>query len=304
MDKDVFFYSNSFKLTGKISMPESKPKNTGFPVVILSHGYGASKEEFGDFLILSGLLNDMGVAVLRFDFRGCGNSDYQLGRMLCSSEWKQDLENAVSFISDFPGVDAEKICLIGESMGASIAILAAAEDMRVKCVIALSPIADGFVWLRDNWIKNKSSKGFEILLKEIEKDRQREAVYGQSNLLRMSDALAYEQKYLDIIEELRKNFNDREFTYYVQYASIASILTMRPLEVIKRISPRPLMLMAGKNDGIVPWEKNASKLYKIAGEIKKLVVYDEGDHGLMAEPTRTETFKEISEWISKYLIAS
>jgi len=268
MDKDVFFFSNSIKLSGKISLPENKSENIDFPVAILSHGYGASKEEFGDFLILSALLNEMGVAVLRFDFRGCGNSDYQLGRMLCSTEWKQDLENAVSFISNFPGIDAKKVCLIGESMGASTAILAAAEDTRIKCIIALSPIADGFEWLRNNWTKNKGSEMLEIFLKEIEKDRQREAIYGQSNLLRMSDALAYEQKYLDLIEEIRKNFNDREFTYYVQYASIASILIMKPLEIIKRISPRPLLLMAGKNDGIVPWKKMRQGFMRLRVKLK------------------------------------
>ena len=36
--------------------------------------------------------------------------------------------------------------------------------------------------------------------------------------------------------------------------------------------------------------------------IKKLVIYDEGDHGLLAEPTRSKAIAEITGWLEKYLI--
>ena len=302
METDVFFYSNKFKLHGKVCTPEDEAGNFSFPVAILSHGYGASKEEFGDFSLLSSILNEIGVASFRFDFRGCGYSDYQLGRMLCGSEWVEDLNNAVSFICSFNGIDKNRVCLIGESMGASVAILSAALDHRVKCVIALSPIADGYEWVKQNWIENKSNEEFELFLDELEEDKKRESIYGQSNLLRMPDALAYKKRYLDLIEEIRKSFDDRNFTYYVQYSSIDSILMMKPLQVVKNITPRPILLMAGKNDGVVPWENNSKKLHEAAGQIKKLVVYDEGDHGLLAEPIRPKTIAEITRWVKKYLI--
>ncbi len=301
MDRNVLFYSNGVKLPGKVSIPEKKNGEKRFPVAVLSHGYGASKDEFGDFLILSDILNDIGVAVFRFDYSGCGYSDYQPGRMLCGDEWNEDLKNAISFISNYCCIDSGKICLIGESMGASIAINTAAEDRRVKCVIALSPIADGYEWIRQNWIKNKSAKEFESFLKEIELDNERESIYGQSNLLKMSDALAYEKSYLDLIEEIHRNFDDRDFSYYVQYASVASIFSLKPVELVRKIAPRPLLLLAGEDDGIVPWRKNSKKLYEAAGEIKKLVVYKEGDHGLLAEPTKSRTISEIADWLKKYL---
>jgi len=302
MEKEVFFYSNKFKLHGIVCTPKDEDDNSSFPVAILSHGYGASKEELGDFSLLSSIINEIGVASFRFDFRGCGYSEYQLGRMLCNSEWVEDLNNAVSFICSFNGIDENRICLIGESMGASVAILSAAMDHRVKCVIALSPIADGYEWVKQNWIENKSNKKFKLFLKELEEDKKREVIYGQSNLLRMSDALAYKKRYLDLIEEIRKSFDDRNFTYYVQYSSIDSILMMKPLQAVKKITPRPILLMAGKNDGIVQWENNSKKLHEAADQIKKLVVYDEGDHGLLAEPTRSKTIAEITRWLEKYLI--
>jgi len=303
MEKEVVFYSNKVKLNGRVCMPEDDaPGNAGFPVAVLAHGYGASKDEFGDFRLLSGILNEIGVATLMFDFRGCGDSGHQLGRMLCNSEWVEDLNNAVSFICSFKGIDKNRVGLIGESMGASVAILSAALDMRVKCAIALSPIANGYEWASQNWIENKGIKEFELFLEELSEDKKREAIYGQSNLLKMSDALAYKKRYLDLIEEIRKVFDDRNFAYYIQYASIASVMLMKPIEAVKKISPRPLLLLAGKSDGIVPWDNNSLKLYEKAGEIKKIVTYDNGDHGLLAEPTKADVIKEIKEWLDRYLI--
>jgi dipeptidyl aminopeptidase/acylaminoacyl peptidase len=214
----------------------------------------------------------------------------------------EDLNNAVSFICSFNGIDKNRVCLIGESMGASAAILSAALDMRVKCILALSPIANGYEWVRQNWIENKGLKEFELFLEELREDKKREAVYGQSNLIKMSDALAYKKRYLDLIEEIRKVFDDRNFAYYIQYASVASVMLMKPVEAVKKISPRPLLLLAGKKDGIVPWEDNSLKLYENAGEIKKIVTYDNGDHGLLAEPTRSGAIKEIIDWIGMHLI--
>jgi uncharacterized protein len=302
MEKEVVFYSNKVKLYGRVCMPKDGAGNAGFPVAVLAHGYGASKDEFGDFRSLSGILNDIGVATLMFDFRGCGNSGHQLGRMLCNSEWVEDLTSAVSFVSGFNGIDKNRVCLIGESMGASVAILSAALDIRVKCTMALSPIADGYEWIRQNWIENKGIKEFQLFLEELTEDKKREAIYGQSNLLKMSDALAYKKRYLDLIEEIRKVFDDRNFAYYIQYASIASVMLMKPLEAVKKISPRPLLLLAGKKDGIVPWENNSLKLYENAGDIKKIVTYDNGDHGLLAEPTRSDAIKEITDWLDRHLI--
>ena len=87
----------------------------------------------------------------------------------------------------------------------------------------------------------------------------------------MPDALAYKKRYLDLIEEMRKVFDDRNFTYYIQYSSVSSIMQMKPIEAVKAISPRPLLLLAGKKDGIVPWRENSQKLYENAGEVKKIV---------------------------------
>jgi len=111
MEKEVFFYSNKVKLRGTVCTPKNNAGNLCFPVAVLSHGYELQRMNSG-FCNAFRVLNEIGIASFRFDFRGCGDSDYQLGRMLCNSEWVEDLNNAVSFICSFDGIDKNKVCLI------------------------------------------------------------------------------------------------------------------------------------------------------------------------------------------------
>jgi queuine tRNA-ribosyltransferase len=178
---------------------------------------------------------------------------------------------------------------------------AAALEKISRCIVSLSPIADGFEWLQNNWSRNRGVKKFREFLDVLEEDNRRQAVYGRSNLVKMKDALNYEQRYLDLIDVLKNRFTDHEFTYYVELASVNSIIQLRPIDVVDRISPKPILLMAGKKDKIVPWEEHAGLLFEKAGDIKKLEVFEHGEHGLLAEPTKAEALTCIIKWYKKYL---
>jgi len=258
LEKEIIFYSDGFKIAGTLCFPDKNSDEERYPVVIMSHGYGASRNEFGDFILLAKKLAKEGFASLRFDCRGCGYSQYPLGRMLCATDWRQDIISAIYFCASYPGIDKERIGLFGESMGGANVIAASSLEKISKCVVSLSPIADGFEWLKNNWSRNRGMDKFREFLKIIEDDNKRQSVYGRSNLVRMKDALNYEQRYLDLIDTLKNRFTDNEFTYYVELASINSIMQLKPLDVVDRISPKSLLLMAGKKDKIVPWEEHAA----------------------------------------------
>lgn len=301
MEKEAYFFSGGIRLTGIFTIPEFLDKNKKAPLVVMSHGYGASADEFGDYVFLAQKLLEAGIASFRFSNRGCGKSEYPLGRMLCATEWKDDLISAVYFVSAFPGIDSDKIGLFGESMGGANVIHAGALENISKCIVSLSAISDGYNFIRGNWIKNKSEAEFKEFLKIIEEDHIRESVYGKSNLIKMSEVTAYPKRYLDLIDTLKRTTQGNEFTYYVEIASVASIFQLKPIEFVDKISPKPLLLMAGAKDGAVPWEENSKLLYEKAKEIKEFKLFENGEHGLLSEPTKIESIRIIIEWFKKYL---
>ena len=81
----------------------------------------------------------IGVAALRFNFRGVGSS---AGTFDAGPGEKEDFKAAVSFVSErFPDVP---IWAAGMSFGSWIAMTAGAEDARVSLLLAIAPPVDRY----------------------------------------------------------------------------------------------------------------------------------------------------------------
>lgn len=116
------------------------PHANSAKTVIIAHGYRNNRaQDDVPALSLGKELVDAGYNVLMFDFRNCGASP---GEMTSFGQYEvRDLLGAVDYIRKTPGI-AEHIILLGFSMGASTAILAASQEPAVDAVIADSPFAD------------------------------------------------------------------------------------------------------------------------------------------------------------------
>lgn len=122
----VTFGSGEVKLAGEVFSP-----NTGHPVpgVVLCHGFGSSRRSVESS---ARIMANSGVAALIFDFRGHGSSDGVLDGDIVA-----DVVDAWHFLSEFPGVDESRVALVGHSMGAMAAILAA-RQVNPHALVALS----------------------------------------------------------------------------------------------------------------------------------------------------------------------
>lgn len=135
--------SDELKLKGwLIKAPENKQ------TIIFAHGYGKNRlQDDVPLLPIASSLVHQGFNVLMFDFRNCGESE---GSLTTLGQYEvRDLLGAVDFIHQQPELN-RKITLFGFSMGASAAIMAAAEEPSVSAVIADSPYADLNVYLEKN----------------------------------------------------------------------------------------------------------------------------------------------------------
>lgn len=77
-----------------------------------------------------------GLIVLRFNFRGVGASQ---GQQTDGRLEPLDIAGAMDFLLAQPGVNPQKLCLVGHAFGAYMALAYAAHDPRVRTVVAVSP---------------------------------------------------------------------------------------------------------------------------------------------------------------------
>ena len=73
-----------------------------------------------------------------------------------------------------------------------------------------------------------------------------------------------------------------------------------PLNCIGKISPRPILIIAGGKDNFIPIE-GIEKLYKNANEPKEMIVITKADHNLTEYLVRIDVFNMIKNFFIKYL---
>lgn len=111
------------------------------------------------------MLAASGVAVLRFDYRGSGDSDGNFNEMDLHSE-VNDTVAAVRYLKNLPGVDEHRIALLGRSLGGAIAVLAAAEmKEKVKAIALWAPVFSASQW-KKVWAEAQETGGSELLDEE------------------------------------------------------------------------------------------------------------------------------------------
>lgn len=115
------------------------------PAVVTAHGSAPSdRQRMSDF---TGLALDLGLAVLTFDKRGVGGSTGKFERFTVSDSPRQfhalssDVAHSVRWLAAQPGIDEERIGLLGHSQAGWIMPLAASEEHRVKFIVSLSGVS-------------------------------------------------------------------------------------------------------------------------------------------------------------------
>ncbi|MDH6354442.1 fermentation-respiration switch protein FrsA (DUF1100 family) [Dysgonomonas sp. PH5-45] len=139
--EDVKFGNENADITlaGTLTMPAER-KN--FPAVVLVTGSGAqnrNEEIMGHkpFLVIADYLTRNGIAVLRFDDRGVGESEGDFGSAL-TDDFATDAAAALSYLKTRKDINPRKIGMLGHSEGGSVAFKQAAANKDVAYIISLA----------------------------------------------------------------------------------------------------------------------------------------------------------------------
>lgn len=129
----------NISLAGTLTLPK---KEGDFPVVILISGSGPQnrdEEMLGHkpFLVLSDYLTKNGIAVLRYDDRGVGQSKGDF-KTATSADFATDVESAIAYLKTRKEINKKKIGLVGHSEGGMIAPMVAAKSKDVSYIVLLA----------------------------------------------------------------------------------------------------------------------------------------------------------------------
>lgn len=136
--KKVEIQGSKGTLRGYIDRPSSEKKQ---PVVIICHGLTGSKDE----LHISKLADELrirGIASVRFDFNGHGQSDGLFREHTVANE-VEDTKLIYDYVRSLPWVDVSRIGLAGHSQGGFVAGVAAGDlgEDKIKACALLAPAA-------------------------------------------------------------------------------------------------------------------------------------------------------------------
>lgn len=163
-EKISYQSKDGVSLSGIINTPEDKPIKG---CVVLCHGLSGNKDEWQNWFIhLSQRFCKEGFKVVRFDFRGHGESGLKSEEMTIAGELL-DLDATIDrYANDF-----EQIGLLGYSFGTQASVLYTAKNPgKIKTLVLWAPVLDfkdGFLNPELNWGKMFLKKGgYETLEKQ------------------------------------------------------------------------------------------------------------------------------------------
>jgi uncharacterized protein len=141
METPVTFECKGQQIVGMLHLPEGRGR---CPAALLLHGFtGTKTEAHRMFVKQSRALAEHGIASLRFDYRGSGDSAGNFEEMTIRSEIADSLE-AIRFLARHKRINSRRLALIGLSMGGAVAsYVLARERSRFRTLVLWAPVAEG-----------------------------------------------------------------------------------------------------------------------------------------------------------------
>ena len=138
------------KLSVVVQTPEGLADGQKCPVVIMMHGFMGNKEGMME-KIAGDMLAQQGIATVKFDFNGHGESEGDFTNMTVPNEI-EDAKLVYEYVKSLPF--AGDVALTGHSQGGVVASMTAGDlgAEGVKCVLLLAPAAV----LRDDAIRGST----------------------------------------------------------------------------------------------------------------------------------------------------
>ncbi|HZM44568.1 MAG TPA: alpha/beta fold hydrolase [Burkholderiales bacterium] len=284
MEEKITFVSQGLKLAGVVHVPDgdaARPR----PAFLVLHGFGSNKDS-GGTVATARLYASLGYVALRFDMRGCGESEGPRGRVICL-EQVEDTKSALAFLAGWSGVDPQRIAVSGQSFGAAVAIYTAGVDRRVAACVSSGGWGDGAKKFRKQHASPEAWQRFTDMMERGKRERERT---GKSIMVSRYDIVP-------IPPGLRGNLSQNSIMEF-PFEVVETMYAFTANDVVGAIAPRPLLLLHSSNDSVTPTEQSLD-LFARAGQPTDLHLIADVDHFMFAEGN-TLVINLLRNWLDKH----
>jgi len=313
------------KLVGILTLPSDKGV---FPVVLLITGSGPQDRNetiYGHhpFLVLADYLTRQGIAVLRVDDRGVGESTGDFSQAT-SEDFASDVLVGVEYLKTCKEIDFNKIGLIGHSEGGLIAPMVAVKSPDAAFIILMAGAGltgEEILYLQGAFISRAMGVSEEDIIKKRQFNEKIFSVLKEEENSEIAEKRLrqmFEEDWEKMSDEEKEQIGDSEVFLEAQLQSLLSpwlkfFLTYDPKPILSKVKC-PVLAINGEKDLQVPPKENLSaieEVLKTGGNqnfiIKELPnlnhLFQTAQTGIPSEYAKIEetispvALKIVSDWI-------
>ncbi|WP_026966505.1 alpha/beta hydrolase [Algoriphagus terrigena] len=171
----VTYKLNGIEIAANVYTPANYDASKTYPAVVVAHPNGGIKEQTAG--LYAQRLAEAGYITIAFDAAYQGASGGEPRHTDKPQNRTEDLHGAADFITQYPGVDANRLGVLGICGGGGYTLKAAQSDKRFKAVATLSMFNSGEV--RRNGFQNSQMNTIQERLKQASDARAQEAEGGK-----------------------------------------------------------------------------------------------------------------------------
>lgn len=245
----VHYNLNGLQIAANVHTPVNYDANKKYPAVVVAHPNGGVKEQVAG--LYAQRLAQLGYITIAADAAYQGASEGEPRHTDKPYFRTEDIHGMADFISTYPGVDKDRLGVLGICGGGGYTLNAAKSDKRFKAVATLSMFNTGEV--RRNGYMNSQLDSVNERMKQASDAREKEATTGEISLSGNIDFDALTDESIskitnDLYREgamyYGKTHRHPNSTFAYTTSSLMKLMSWDATDQIELID-QPLLMMAG-----------------------------------------------------------
>ena len=272
------FYKNRYDimLCAEMYLPKDFNEAQHYAALIIGHPFGAVKEQCSGLYAQE--MARRGYVTLAFDASYQGESGGEPRHTVSPDALVEDFSASVDWLGLQPFIDRNRIGVIGICGSGGFSVCAASLDPRIKALATVSMYDMGRA-TRNGLGDSMTDEQRRKLLDEVAEQRWKEAETGEARIRfgtpekLLGNANAVQKEFFDYYRNPLRGYHPRY--QGIRFTSQAALMNFYPFAMIKEISPRPVLFIAGEHAHSRYFSEDA---YQEASEPKELYIVPGANH--------------------------